>query len=78
MIYTEQLVVIANQALANLAILQSRPHEIWARFFSSSMKDDLRYTPSDCFATFPSRPTSRPMPRSRPPGKPITTTAPSS
>lgn len=35
------------------AVLQSRVHEIWARFFSSSMKDDLRYAPSDCFATFP-------------------------
>src|SRR5439155_21585559 len=23
------------------------------RFFGSSMKDDLRYTPSDCFETFP-------------------------
>lgn len=33
--------------------LQSRAHEIWARFFGSSMKDDLRYTPSDCFETFP-------------------------
>ena len=28
------------------------PHEIWARCFGSSMKDDLRYTPSDCFDTF--------------------------
>ena len=35
------------------AILQSRIHEIWARFFGSSMKDDPRYTPSDCFETFP-------------------------
>ena len=38
---------------AAFAALQSRPHEIWARFFGSSMKDDLRYTPSDCFETFP-------------------------
>jgi hypothetical protein len=35
------------------AVLQSRVHELWARFFASSMKDDLRYTPSDCFETFP-------------------------
>jgi hypothetical protein len=35
------------------AVLQSRIHEIWARFMASSMKDDLRYTPSDCFETFP-------------------------
>ena len=34
-------------------VLQSRIHEAWARFFASSLKDDLRYTPSDCFETFP-------------------------
>ena len=34
-------------------LLQSRTHEVWARFSSSSMKDDLRYAPSDCFETFP-------------------------
>jgi hypothetical protein len=34
------------------ATLQSRVHEAWARFFASSLKDDLRYTPSDCFQTF--------------------------
>ena len=28
-------------------------HEIWARFFGSTMKDDPVYTPSDCFETFP-------------------------
>ena len=28
------------------------PHKIWARFFGSSL-DRLRYTPSDCFETFP-------------------------
>ena len=27
--------------------------EIWARFFGSSLEDRLRYTPSDCFETFP-------------------------
>ena len=35
------------------SVLQSRPHEIWARFFGSSLEDRLRYTPSDCFETFP-------------------------
>ena len=38
---------------AAFCVLQARPHELWARFFGSSMKDDLRYTPSDCFETFP-------------------------
>jgi hypothetical protein len=35
------------------SILQSRTHEVWSRLLGSSMKDDLRYTPSDCFDTFP-------------------------
>jgi hypothetical protein len=38
---------------AAFCALQSRPHELWARFFGSSLEDRLRYTPSDCFETFP-------------------------
>ena len=53
MVFSEQLVVFPLPAHAAFCVLQSRPHEIWARFFGSSMKDDLRYTPSDCFETFP-------------------------
>jgi hypothetical protein len=45
--------VLCDERMAPFAVLQSRIHEIWARFFSSSMKDDLRYAPSDCFETFP-------------------------
>lgn len=46
-------VIITKASLKEFSLLQSRVHEIWARFFSSSMKDDLRYAPSDCFETFP-------------------------
>jgi hypothetical protein len=53
MVYSEQLVVFALPNYSNFCTLQSRIHEIWARFFGSSMKDDLRYTPSDCFEAFP-------------------------
>lgn len=35
------------------AILQSAFHHHWAWRYASSMKSDLRYTPSDCFETFP-------------------------
>lgn len=38
---------------AAFCALQSRPHEIWTRFFASTLEDRLRYTPSDCFETFP-------------------------
>ena len=53
MVYAESTVVFPFSNCAAFCVLQSRPHEIWARFFGSSMKDDLRYTPSDCFETFP-------------------------
>jgi len=45
--------VFALSVYCCFATLQSRLHEVWAKFFSASMKDDLRYTPSDCFETFP-------------------------
>ncbi len=47
------LICFPFDTYAAFCALQARPHEAWARFFGSSMKDDLRYTPSDCFETFP-------------------------
>ena len=52
-VYADSVIVFPFDTHAAFCALQSRPHEIWARFFGSSMKDDLRYTPSDCFETFP-------------------------
>ena len=52
-VFADSLIVFPFETFAAFCVLQSRPHEIWARFFGSSMKDDLRYTPSDCFETFP-------------------------
>ena len=52
-VYADSVIVFPFHAYTAFCTLQSRPHEIWARFFGSSMKDDLRYTPSDCFETFP-------------------------
>jgi hypothetical protein len=46
-------VVFAFQQSGAFALLQSRAHEIWAWFFASTLEDRLRYTPSDCFETFP-------------------------
>ena len=45
--------VFPFEKYAPFATLQSRVHETWARFFSTTLKDDLQYTPSDCFETFP-------------------------
>ena len=52
-VYAESTIVFQFETFASFCTLQSRPHEIWARFFASSLKDDLRYTSSDCFETFP-------------------------
>lgn len=53
MVYSHKLNVFAFDTYNVFCIIQSRIHEIWARFFSSTMKDDLNYSPSDCFETFP-------------------------
>ncbi|MBZ0186785.1 MAG: N-6 DNA methylase [Candidatus Obscuribacterales bacterium] len=52
-VFSHALCVFAFDTYTAFAILQSRIHETWARFLASSMKDDLRYTSSDCFETFP-------------------------
>jgi hypothetical protein len=52
-IFADSTVVFLFDHFAGFAALQGRLHELWVRFLSSSMKDDLRYAPSDCFETFP-------------------------
>ena len=53
MVYAETVILFPLQKFAAFCLLQSRTHEVWARFFGSSLEDRLRYTPSDCFETFP-------------------------
>jgi len=53
MVYSDSLIVFPLPTYAAFCALQARPHEIWARFFGSSLEDRLRYTPSDCFETYP-------------------------
>ena len=50
-VFAHTLVVFPFDTYTVFCGLQARPHEVWTRFFGSSMKDDLRYTPSDCFET---------------------------
>jgi len=45
--------VVCLESESDFAVLQSRIHERWARFFGSSMEDRLRYSSTDCFETFP-------------------------
>lgn len=68
-VLAKTLAVFALSTHAAFATLQSRVHEVWARFFASSMKDDLRYTPSDCFETFPLPPGYADAPALEAPGR---------
>ena len=52
-VFAHTLAVFPFDTHAAFCALQTRPHEIWARFFGSTLEDRLRYTPSDCFETFP-------------------------
>jgi N-6 DNA Methylase len=52
-ILSDKLLIMPGWSASTFAILQSRVHECWARAFGASLKDDLAYTVSDCFETYP-------------------------
>lgn len=52
-VFSEQVVVFATDDTAMLAMLSSAPHYWWAVSRTSTMKADVRYTPSDVFETLP-------------------------
>ncbi|MBX9688714.1 MAG: hypothetical protein K2X27_18550 [Candidatus Obscuribacterales bacterium] len=52
-VYSHALSIVATQNDSMFSILQSTIHEIWARQCGSTLETRMRYTPSDCFETFP-------------------------
>ena len=52
-IYDCKLIVFAFEDNYHFALLQSIVHELWVRKFSSTLRTDVSYTPTDCFDTFP-------------------------
>jgi hypothetical protein len=52
-VFSDALNVVASQDFSLLAVLQSDIHEAWARLRGSTLETRLRYTPTDCFETFP-------------------------
>ncbi len=52
-VYPDMIVVLAYDDDATFALVQSSLHEIWAWKYGSTLKTDLRYSPTDCFETFP-------------------------
>ena len=52
-VMSEAMCVFASADAALFGLLQSSVHQAWARKMSSTMRSDLRYTPSSAFDTFP-------------------------
>jgi len=52
-IFTEALKVFTTDRYDLYAVVQSTLHEVWARKYSGTLETRLRYSPSDCFETFP-------------------------
>ena len=52
-VYANSLNIFPYDTFSAHSVLQSKVHEEFARSICSSLKDDLRYNPSDCFVTFP-------------------------
>lgn len=52
-VFANTLAVFALPEYSHFGLLQSRVHELWARLHGSTLEDRLRYSPTDCFETFP-------------------------
>jgi hypothetical protein len=52
-VFSDQTIVFPFNDFANLAILASNLHFIWVVRYTSTMRTDVRYTPSDVFMSFP-------------------------
>jgi hypothetical protein len=52
-VFDQKLVVFASEDSAFFALLASGVHYFWVRQWSSTLKSDVSYTPSDGFETFP-------------------------
>lgn len=51
-VYSHAVGVFAFDDDYHFALLQSNVHEVWLRKQASSLRTDIRYTPTDCFDTF--------------------------
>jgi len=52
-VLSDSLTVVASDSPGLLGLLSSAVHGEWARKYASSLRTDIRYTPSDVFETFP-------------------------
>jgi hypothetical protein len=53
LVYSSNLSVLTLPQNSAFAVIQARPHEEWTRLTMTTLKDDLVYTTTTCFETFP-------------------------
>ena len=52
-VFSDATVVFSFEDFANFAVLSSSAHSAWAIRYTSTMRTDIRYAPSDVFVTLP-------------------------
>ena len=52
-VFSHALYVFTTDRWDLYSVVQSTIHEVWARKYSGSLETRLRYSPSDCFETYP-------------------------
>jgi hypothetical protein len=55
-VLNDKIVVFATNSFADQTVLSSSLHQIWAIKYTSTMRADVNYSPSDVFLTFPRPP----------------------
>ncbi|WP_374539081.1 type IIL restriction-modification enzyme MmeI [Micromonospora aurantiaca (nom. illeg.)] len=57
-VFSHKLGVFATDSYADQAVLSSTVHQVWVVKYTSTMRADINYSPSDVFETFPRPPFS--------------------
>lgn len=52
-IFDQRLIIFTDDGYDTFAVLQSILHEKWAERYAATLKNDMSYTPRDCFENFP-------------------------
>lgn len=52
-VFTNNIYTFTTERWDLFCVVQSTIHESWARKYSMSLKQDLQFSPSNCFVTFP-------------------------
>jgi hypothetical protein len=51
-VFSDAIYVFTTDRWDLFSVVQSTLHEVWARKYSGALKQDLRYSPTNCFETF--------------------------